>query len=128
MYDITTNLTVPAPWASGTCRLIETIHLLRNNYKFKETVSFPGARHLYLKFDPRCSSQYDYDKVSLNHTYFLSLVPIFGFVFYLTLHESVYVSLPFSLYLFPSFPLSLPLFSFPSPPLPLSVNYYRLIY
>ena len=26
-------------------------------------MSFPGAKHLYLKFDPRCSSQYDYDKV-----------------------------------------------------------------
>ena len=25
--------------------------------------AFPGAKHLYLKFDPRCSSQYDYDKV-----------------------------------------------------------------
>ena len=36
---------------------------MRDNYKFKETVSFPGARNLYLKFDPRCSSQYDYDKV-----------------------------------------------------------------
>ena len=68
--DITTNLTVPAPWVSG--RLIETIHLFRNNYKFKWTVSFPGACHLYLKFDPRCSSQYNYDKVSLSHTYFLS--------------------------------------------------------
>lgn len=36
---------------------------MRDNFKFKETVSFPGARNLYLKFDPRCSSQYDYDKV-----------------------------------------------------------------
>ena len=24
---------------------------------------FPGARNLFLKFDPRCASQYDYDKV-----------------------------------------------------------------
>ncbi len=36
---------------------------MRDNYKFKESVSFPGARNLYLKFDSRCSSQYDYDKV-----------------------------------------------------------------
>ncbi len=55
------SLRVPAPWATG--RTIETIHPTRDNYKFKETVSFPGARNLFLKFDPRCSSQYDYDKV-----------------------------------------------------------------
>ena len=55
------SLRVPSPWATG--RLIETIHPVRDNYKFKETVSFPGARNLFLKFDPRCSSQYDYDKV-----------------------------------------------------------------
>ena len=52
---------MPSPWATG--RTIETIHPVRDNYKFKESVSFPGARNLYLKFDSRCSSQYDYDKV-----------------------------------------------------------------
>ncbi len=52
---------VPSPWALG--RTIETIHPVRDNYKFKETVTFPGAKNLYLKFDPRSSSQYDYDKV-----------------------------------------------------------------
>ena len=52
---------MPAPWATG--RLVETIHPVRDNYKFKETISFPGAKNLYLKFDPRSSSQYDYDKV-----------------------------------------------------------------
>lgn len=55
------DIKVPAPWATG--RTVETIHPVRDNFKFKETVSFPGARNLYLKFDPRCSSQYDYDKV-----------------------------------------------------------------
>ena len=54
-------MSIPAPWASG--RMIDTIHPVRDNYKFKETISFPGARHLFLKFDSRCSSQYDYDKV-----------------------------------------------------------------
>ena len=44
---------------------METIHPVRDNLRFKETVSFPGARNLYLKFDPRCSSQYDYDKVTV---------------------------------------------------------------
>lgn len=52
---------IPAPWATG--RVVETIHPVRDSYKFKETVSFPGARNLYLKFDARCASQYDYDKV-----------------------------------------------------------------
>lgn len=52
---------VPSPWAIG--RTIETIHPVRDNYKFKETVTFPGAKNLFLKFDARCSSQYDYDKV-----------------------------------------------------------------
>ena len=61
LYKGYRKIKVPAPWASG--RVIETIHPVRDNYKFKETVSFPGAKHLYLKFDPRCSSQYDYDKV-----------------------------------------------------------------
>jgi len=55
------HIKVPAPWATG--RLVETIHPVRDNYKFKETISFPGAKNLYLKFDPRSSSQYDYDKV-----------------------------------------------------------------
>ena len=56
-----TGLKIPAPWARG-CTM-ESIHPVRDNYKFKETVNIPGARCLYLRFDPRCSSQYDYDKV-----------------------------------------------------------------
>ena len=56
-----TGLKIPAPWASG--KALETIHPVRDNYKFKETVTIPGARCLYLRFDPRSSSQYDYDKV-----------------------------------------------------------------
>ena len=55
------HIKIPAPWAAG--RVVETAHPLRDNYKFRETVSFPGASNLYLKFDPRCSSQYDYDKL-----------------------------------------------------------------
>lgn len=58
-----TGLKIPAPWAAG--KTVETIHPVRDNYKFKETVHIPGARCLYLRFDPRCSSQYDYDKVSI---------------------------------------------------------------
>ncbi|CAH1233961.1 HECTD4 [Branchiostoma lanceolatum] len=52
---------IPAPWATG--KSVESIHPVRDNYKFRETVQIPGARCLYLRFDPRCSSQYDYDKV-----------------------------------------------------------------
>lgn len=57
------GLKIPAPWTSG--KTVESIHPVRDNYKYKETVHIPGARYLYLRFDPRCSSQYDYDKVSL---------------------------------------------------------------
>lgn len=57
-----TGLKIPAPWAAG--KTVETVHPVRDNYKFKETVHIPGARCLYLRFDTRCSSQYDYDKVS----------------------------------------------------------------
>lgn len=59
-----TGLKIPAPWAAG--KTVETIHPVRDNYKFKETVHIPGARCLYLRFDPRCSSQYDYDKVPIS--------------------------------------------------------------
>ncbi|KAK2522841.1 Hectd4 [Columba guinea] len=57
-----TGLKIPAPWAAG--KTVETVHPVRDNYKFKETVHIPGARCLYLRFDNRCSSQYDYDKES----------------------------------------------------------------
>ena len=55
------SLSVPAPWAAG--RTVETIHPVRDNYKFKDTVTIPGARSIFLRFDPRCATQYDYDKV-----------------------------------------------------------------
>uniref|UniRef100_A0A8C2XEJ5 HECT domain E3 ubiquitin protein ligase 4 n=1 Tax=Cyclopterus lumpus TaxID=8103 RepID=A0A8C2XEJ5_CYCLU len=58
-----TGLKIPAPWAAG--KTVETVHPVRDNYKFKETVHIPGARCLYLRFDSRCSSQYDYDKLVL---------------------------------------------------------------
>ncbi|KAG8597816.1 hypothetical protein GDO81_002399 [Engystomops pustulosus] len=56
-----TGLKIPAPWAAG--KTVETAHPVRDNYKFKESVHIPGARCLYLRFDIRCSSQYDYDKL-----------------------------------------------------------------
>ena len=65
-----TGLKIPAPWAAG--KTVETVLPVRDNYKFKETVHIPGARCLYLRFDTRCSSQYDYDKVSRSQ---LSLLP-----------------------------------------------------
>uniref|UniRef100_A0A8C5PCF1 HECT domain E3 ubiquitin protein ligase 4 n=1 Tax=Leptobrachium leishanense TaxID=445787 RepID=A0A8C5PCF1_9ANUR len=63
-----TGLKIPAPWAAG--KTVETAHPVRDNYKFKETVHIPGARCLYLRFDSRCSSQYDYDKVTTQHFVF----------------------------------------------------------
>ena len=32
-------------------------------YKFEEVVTFPGAKELFLKFDEKCASQYNSDKV-----------------------------------------------------------------
>lgn len=71
-----TGLKIPAPWAAG--KTVETVHPVRDNYKFKETVHIPGARCLYLRFDNRCSSQYDYDKVSkaqFRNSFFLYIFP-----------------------------------------------------
>jgi E3 ubiquitin-protein ligase HECTD4 len=43
----------------------ESTHPVRDNCKLRETLVFNGARRLYLKFDPKCSTQYDYDKLTL---------------------------------------------------------------
>ena len=62
--DFMSRIKIPTPWAAG--KIIESCHPLRDNYKFKETIKIPGARCLFIKFDPRCSSQYDYDKLVLH--------------------------------------------------------------
>eukprot|EP00041_Stephanoeca_diplocostata_P039548 m.1635171 g.1635171 ORF g.1635171 m.1635171 type:complete len:4171 (-) comp25420_c1_seq1:3546-16058(-) len=49
------------PWHRGV--VMESIHPVRDNYKFSKTVTLAGADAIYLTFDPRCSSQYDYDKL-----------------------------------------------------------------
>lgn len=72
-----TGLKIPAPWAAG--KTVETVHPVRDNYKFKETVHIPGARCLYLRFDSRCSSQYDYDKVMTLPVYELETQSYFTF-------------------------------------------------
>ena len=61
---IFSTLKIPEPWKAG--KIVESTHPLKDNYKFKETIKIPGARCLYLKFDQRCSTQYDYDKVVLH--------------------------------------------------------------
>ena len=58
------GIKIPTPWATG--KIIESGHPLRDNYKFKETIHIPGARCLYIRFDTRCASQYDYDKLALH--------------------------------------------------------------
>ena len=55
------HIKITAPWATG--HVVETAHPLRDDYKFREIVSFPVASNLYFKFDPCCSSQYDFDKL-----------------------------------------------------------------
>jgi len=72
------GLKIPAPWTSG--KNVETVHPVRDNYKFKETVHIPGARCLYLRFDPRCSSQYDYDKASAFWDRIWSVVRLLWFI------------------------------------------------
>ncbi|XP_048583049.1 probable E3 ubiquitin-protein ligase HECTD4 isoform X2 [Nematostella vectensis] len=55
------SLPLPTPWAAP--RVVETIHPLPDDYKLNRTVAFPGANSLYLTFDSRSSTQYEYDKV-----------------------------------------------------------------
>ena len=42
-----------------------SMHPVCDEYKTQRTVSLFGAKTLYLKFDDRCATQYDYDKVSV---------------------------------------------------------------
>ena len=42
-----------------------SMHPVCDEYKTQRTVSLFGAKTLYLKFDERCATQYDYDKVRL---------------------------------------------------------------
>ena len=75
--SIFSTLKVPEPWKAG--KIIESSHPLRDNYKFKETIKIPGATCLYLKFDKRCSTQYDYDKLVL-HTGLFRRPTLFSFL------------------------------------------------
>ena len=56
----------PLPPVIESGRIVETPHPMRDNYKMRETVTLPGADHLYLMFDRRCSTQYDYDKLCVH--------------------------------------------------------------
>ena len=57
---------LPHPPTVESGRVVETPHPMRDNYKLRETVTLPGATHLYLAFDRRCSTQYDYDKLCVH--------------------------------------------------------------
>lgn len=52
---------VPSPWSSP--RKVESPHPVRDEYQCCKTVVIPGASCLYVSFDPRCATQYEYDKV-----------------------------------------------------------------
>lgn len=60
--DEVPSSTIPSPWVSP--RKVETPHPIRDDYQYFKTVVLPGAPYLYLKFDPRCATQYEYDKVT----------------------------------------------------------------
>ena len=55
------NLQLPSPWTLG--KTVESVHPVFEQYKLEETITFPGAKELFLKFDEKCSTQYNYDKV-----------------------------------------------------------------
>lgn len=50
-----------SPWLRP--RKVESPHPVRDAYQCCETVVLPGVSCLYLNFDLRCATQYDYDKV-----------------------------------------------------------------
>lgn len=52
---------VPSPWSSP--RKVESPHPVRDEYQCCKTVVMPGASCLFVTFDPRCATQYEYDKV-----------------------------------------------------------------
>lgn len=52
---------LPDPKIIEICRkgekVLESIHPLRDDYKFRESATIPGSKYLYLRFDHRCSTQ-----------------------------------------------------------------------
>ena len=61
--DWASKIQKPFPFQyQKTC---ESPHPVRDSCKMKDTVIFTGARKLCLKFDARCATQYDYDKLTL---------------------------------------------------------------
>eukprot|EP00048_Salpingoeca_helianthica_P002631 m.58943 g.58943 ORF g.58943 m.58943 type:complete len:4152 (-) comp12215_c0_seq1:28-12483(-) len=61
--DSTDKRNFSIPRISSPSRKLETVHPVHDNYHFLETCTLAGAKQLYLTFDRRCSSQYDYDRV-----------------------------------------------------------------
>ncbi|XP_031557373.1 probable E3 ubiquitin-protein ligase HECTD4, partial [Actinia tenebrosa] len=61
MPTLQSSLPQLTPW-THSC-IVESIHPIRDDYRYSKTVTFKGAKCLYLKFDPRCATQYEYDKV-----------------------------------------------------------------
>jgi hypothetical protein len=61
--DWSSLIKVPAPWSQK--KVVESDHPLKDGLKAKDTIIIPDARQLFVKFDPQCASQYDYDKFVL---------------------------------------------------------------
>lgn len=57
---------LPLPPLVECGKVLETPHPMRDNYKYRESINLPGASHVYLLFDHRCATQYDYDKLSIH--------------------------------------------------------------
>ena len=58
---VLSGVTMPAPWLAS--RVVESPHPVRDGYRHRQPVTVPGAKNLWLAFDARCATQYDYDKV-----------------------------------------------------------------
>ena len=54
-------MSIPKPWLGA--RTVASMHPVCDEYKLQKTITFFGAKALYVKFDERCATQYDYDKV-----------------------------------------------------------------
>ena len=55
------KVSIPKPWLGA--RTVSSMHPVCDEYKMERTVTLFGAKNVFVKFDERCATQYDYDKV-----------------------------------------------------------------
>ena len=62
--DVINSTIIPSPWHAGIT--MESVHPVYDGYRYHEICTIKGAKNLYLTFDRRCSSQYEYDRVVIS--------------------------------------------------------------